>query len=63
MSQYQLRPTLPFIPGHEGIGIVMVRGAGVQALRALPGRLGVGLRRCPIRWLDQERRLCRIHPG
>ncbi|WP_426112490.1 zinc-dependent alcohol dehydrogenase [Massilia sp. PWRC2] len=32
-GDWPLRPTLPFIPGHEGIGIVTAIGAGVKAVR------------------------------
>lgn len=32
-GDWPLRPTLPFIPGHEGIGIVTAIGAGVTAVR------------------------------
>lgn len=32
-GDWPLRPTLPFIPGHEGIGIVTAIGAGVKVVR------------------------------
>lgn len=32
-GDWPLRPALPFIPGHEGIGIVTAIGAGVKAVR------------------------------
>jgi propanol-preferring alcohol dehydrogenase len=32
-GDWPLKPTLPFIPGHEGIGIVVAMGAGVTAVK------------------------------
>ncbi len=32
-GDWQLKPALPFIPGHEGIGIVVALGAGVTSVR------------------------------
>jgi propanol-preferring alcohol dehydrogenase len=32
-GDWPLKPTLPFTPGHEGIGIVVALGAGVSAVR------------------------------
>lgn len=32
-GDWPLKPTLPFIPGHEGIGIVVALGAGVTAVK------------------------------
>ncbi|MCX4148915.1 MULTISPECIES: zinc-dependent alcohol dehydrogenase [Paraburkholderia] len=32
-GDWPLKPTLPFIPGHEGIGIVAALGAGVTAVK------------------------------
>jgi len=32
-GDWPLKPTLPFIPGHEGIGIVTALGAGVTAVK------------------------------
>jgi propanol-preferring alcohol dehydrogenase len=32
-GDWPLKPTLPFIPGHEGIGIVTAIGAGVTAVK------------------------------
>ena len=32
-GDWPVRPTLPFIPGHEGVGIVVALGSGVKGLR------------------------------
>jgi propanol-preferring alcohol dehydrogenase len=32
-GDWPLKPTLPFIPGHEGAGVVAAVGAGVSAVR------------------------------
>ncbi len=32
-GDWPLKPALPFIPGHEGIGIVTALGAGVTAVK------------------------------
>jgi len=39
-GDWPVKPSLPFIPGHEGIGIVVARGAGVTAV-AEGDRVGV----------------------
>src|ERR1700694_3449559 len=32
-GDWPVKPTLPFVPGHEGVGIVTVVGAGVTRVR------------------------------
>ena len=39
-GDWPLKPTLPFIPGHEGIGLVVAVGAGVSRVKA-GDRVGV----------------------
>jgi len=39
-GDWPVKPTLPFIPGHEGIGVVVEIGAGVKGVRA-GDRVGV----------------------
>jgi propanol-preferring alcohol dehydrogenase len=39
-GDWPLKPALPFIPGHEGVGIVAALGAGVSAVK-LGDRVGV----------------------
>jgi alcohol dehydrogenase, propanol-preferring len=46
-GDWPVKPTPPFVPGHEGVGIVTRRGRGVTRVRGgRPGRhplTGVGL--------------------
>jgi threonine dehydrogenase-like Zn-dependent dehydrogenase len=40
-GDWPVKPSLPFIPGHEGIGLVAAIGAGVEGVRE-GDRFGVG---------------------
>jgi alcohol dehydrogenase, propanol-preferring len=39
-GDWPVKPTVPFVPGHEGVGIVHAVGAGVTSPRVAVPRLG-----------------------
>ena len=52
-GDWPVKPTLPFIPGHEGVGFVAAVGAGVKAGRHWP----------PVEEVDNDDFAALIHDG
>ena len=55
-GDWPVKPTLPFIPGHEAIGLVTALGSGVTMVKEGPGRgtlalFGVWSTRVLLDWL------------
>src|ERR1700761_3533361 len=71
-GDWPVTPTVPFIPGHEGVGVITAVGAGVTSpvagaprrpLPLLPDRLGDAVRGAAEPRLSGRRLPRRILPG